>query len=138
MVAWMGIYIGMRFRRTLTALMAMLLLLVAWCIGPFVILVPIFEAVEIRPDHFAAGALIASPLTVPAVTLFGDELGSMPWLQLFVSIAFYFCCWRWFRRLSFSYLERGLGRKCEQVTVGRRRRSGHGRDVRRLSQAGSS
>lgn len=125
MIVWLGVLIGIRFRRVLRALIMMLVLLIAWCLIPPVILIPIFESRSIGPRDPGALLVLISPVFVPTMNLDGVALGDSPWAATILNSLWYGGCWWGLRYLAFRHMESRLGRLDEHSESVRATRCEH-------------
>ena len=110
-MAWLGIIIGMRFKRITVALIVMLCILAAWIVLPVVILIPLFEFFGVDPYSPVVTLFFLSPATVPLTTMFGDSVGNFPTIQAIISVVWHIGCWLALRKFAHHQLEQRLGRK---------------------------
>ncbi len=111
MIAWLGVNVGMLFKKRSVALFILLALLAGWFALPVATFPPLFEHFNINNRSPASTITFVSPAVVPGTSMFGTAIGGMPWRQAILSLLWHIACWDGLRRLAHRQFERHSGRK---------------------------
>lgn len=110
LVAWLAMWIGLKCRTRLRAIVTTLIVIIAWGVGPFLLI----ELFDIETGRGRAGrwCVLASPLSYPALNEVGElrDLSQNAWTALVANFAIYgsalgFIRWQCLRKAD-AYLRR--------------------------------
>ncbi len=125
LTSWLSLWIGLKMRTRFKAILTALAVIVAWCMGPIIVLTFLQNAnwFDWEMRRLLAGALaICSPLVVPAFNESSDLRNFPPfyswqldrpgavWLVIAVNFTFYAALLFLFRHLAISRADRYLRR----------------------------
>lgn len=108
LVCWLSLWIGLRARTRLRAIVVSLLTVIGWCVVPLVLLGGVFD---IEPRHTEALFYLLSPLTVPSANEFHglhEMARKAPWLPVLVNFTCYFVILQLIRRHCLENADRWL------------------------------
>ncbi len=91
LAAWLSLYFGMRMKTQSRALFGSLAAIVGWCLGPLLLLIPIFVMFTTGPEDSLMFLMLASPATIIPFTEFTDlhQIIRPPWLAVVLNFLFY-------------------------------------------------
>jgi hypothetical protein len=111
LLAWFGLWIGMKVVSQSKAIIIALAVIVAWCLAAPTIAAVLYELLDLDSPPFAL--LLLSPASIIPVNEFADwndfEFG-WPWLPLAVNFAIYGIALWWVRNMCLTRADRYLGR----------------------------
>ena len=111
MIAWMSVTLGLRIRSHAKAIFSAVLVLVAWCIMPFVILAPFFIT-NVLNERDAIWLLQLSPATIIPFNEFNelDNLSDTLWPAVIGNALFYGLIYLAFRTWCLATADKAVGR----------------------------
>lgn len=114
-LAWLSVLIGLRFRRSLVALILTMITVLAWCIVPVVGLL-LYSSMVSEPASINL-FLVSCPLFVPTLNLGDTFYDRSGWALTLTNIFVYGVFWFWLRALALRQIETRLGRRDETSWV---------------------